>query len=148
VVVEYNGQRSPAAVVPVTTVVPGLFSADSSGRGQGAILNQDGTYNSAANPAAKGSVIQLFGTGEGLTNPAGVDGRVNGFPAPTPIGSVSVLVGGRIARVTYAGGVSGVTAGLIQVNALVPDDAPSGSAAVQIQIGNVSSQTGFTVAVK
>jgi hypothetical protein len=58
----------------VAAAVPGLFSVDASGRGQGAILNQD---NSALNPAEKGSIIQRFGTGDGVTNPAGVDGRVN-----------------------------------------------------------------------
>jgi len=36
-----------------------------SGNGQGAILNQDNTVNGPGNPAATGSVIQIFATGEG-----------------------------------------------------------------------------------
>jgi len=31
--------------------------------GPGAILNQENSVNSAANPAAVGSVVQVFGTG-------------------------------------------------------------------------------------
>ena len=30
--------------------------------------------NSPSNPAGKGSVVVLYGTGEGATNPTGVDG--------------------------------------------------------------------------
>ena len=60
----------------MAVAAPALFSANSSGKGNGAILNQDNTPNSPANPAEKGSVVVLFGTGEGQTNPRGVDGRI------------------------------------------------------------------------
>jgi uncharacterized protein (TIGR03437 family) len=38
----------------------------SSGSGQGAILNQDWSVNSAALPAARGDILMLFGTGGGI----------------------------------------------------------------------------------
>jgi uncharacterized protein (TIGR03437 family) len=41
-------------------------------------LNQDFTVNSATNPAARGSVIQIYGTGQGLVSNAPADGA----PAP------------------------------------------------------------------
>jgi uncharacterized protein (TIGR03437 family) len=44
---------------------PGIFTQDSSGRGQAAARNQDGSTNSAANPAKAGEVITLFATGLG-----------------------------------------------------------------------------------
>jgi uncharacterized protein (TIGR03437 family) len=50
--------------------------------------------------------------------------------------------------VEYAGAAPGAVAGLLQVNAIVPEDAPSGAAPVQIQVGTVSSQTGLTVAIR
>ena len=49
--------------------------ADSSGQGQAAALNQDGALNSAENPAAAGSVVVLYGTGEGQTDPPGRTSR-------------------------------------------------------------------------
>jgi uncharacterized protein (TIGR03437 family) len=49
--VEYLGTTSNALSVPVADTVPAIFTLDASGRGQGAILNQDGTINSVSNPA-------------------------------------------------------------------------------------------------
>jgi uncharacterized protein (TIGR03437 family) len=39
-------------------------------------LNQDGTANSSANAAPPGSIVVLYITGGGQTNPAGVDGQI------------------------------------------------------------------------
>ena len=78
VVVEYQGNMSVAVTMPVMAAKPALFSANSTGRGQGAILNQDGSPNTVTNRAAKGSVIVLFGTGEGATTPAGVRTEIVG----------------------------------------------------------------------
>jgi uncharacterized protein (TIGR03437 family) len=74
--VEYRGVRSDPLTIPVAAARPGVFTIDSSGYGQGAILNQDGSLNSAANPAARGSIIVLYLTGEGLKDPASSDGAV------------------------------------------------------------------------
>jgi hypothetical protein len=63
--VEYLGVRSDPVTVPVLASRPGIFSVDASGQGQGAILNEDGTLNSSSNPARRGSVITIFGTGGG-----------------------------------------------------------------------------------
>ena len=56
--------RPPAWVLPVVSVTPGIFTIDGTGTGQGAIVNQDGTVNSAANPAARGSVVSIYMTGQ------------------------------------------------------------------------------------
>ncbi len=53
----------PSQTLTITSVLKrslGLFTLDGS---YAAALNQDGTVNSASNPAARGSVISLFGTG-------------------------------------------------------------------------------------
>ena len=149
VVVVYNGARSAAVPVPVASAVPALFSADSSGRGQGAILNQDNSYNSAQNPAAKGSTVQLFGTGEGQTMPPGLDGRIAASVFPKPVLPVAVMIGNmRIDNLPYAGAAPSSLSGLLQVNVTVPLDAPSGNVPVSLIIGGVSSQTGLTLAVR
>src|SRR5262249_30496384 len=67
--VEFRGKLSAPMNVPLTDSSPGLFTLDSSGKGQGLILNDDATLNSAANPALKGSVVVLYATGGGQTDP-------------------------------------------------------------------------------
>ena len=75
---EYQGVRSDPLTLPVASARPGIFAQNGSGSGQGAILNEDGTFNSPDNPAARGSIVVLYVTGEGLTDPAGVDGAILG----------------------------------------------------------------------
>lgn len=84
VVVETGGVRSNAFSVPVAASAPGIFTASSTGSGQGAILNEDGTYNSSTNPARFGSVIVLYATGAGQTVPPGIDGQLAVEPYPRP----------------------------------------------------------------
>jgi uncharacterized protein (TIGR03437 family) len=148
VVVDYKGVRSPAFSVPVVAASPGLFSANSSGTGQGAILNQDGGFNNAQNPAVKGSVIVLFLTGEGQTDPPGSDGQIANGVFPKPALPVRVDMGGIQAEVLYAGAAPGQVAGLMQVNAKIPDNSNSGPVPVQVTVGTAQSQRSLTVAVR
>ncbi len=90
----------------------------------------------------------LYGTGEGQTNPAGVDGSVDGSPAPQPLQAVSATVGGLPAAVKYAGGVSGLVAGVIQVNVQIPAGVTPGNAVpVTLNVGGANSQITVTVAI-
>jgi uncharacterized protein (TIGR03437 family) len=148
--VEYRGARSDAVRVGVAPSAPGIFSVDSTGKGQGAILNQDYSVNSAANPAEQGSVVLIYATGEGETDPQVADGRLASPEVlPRPKLPVTVKIGGLEAEVLYAGAAPGQVVGLLQVNARVPAGAPSGSAVpVVLTIGAASSQPGVTLAVK
>ena len=148
VVVSYKGVRSAAFTVPVVAASPGLFSANSSGTGQGAILNQDGGFNNAQNPAAKGSVIVLFLTGEGQTDPPGSDGQIANGVYPKPALPVRVDMGGIQAEVLYAGAAPGQVAGLMQVNAKIPENSNSGPVPVQVTVGTAQSQRSLTVAIR
>lgn len=134
----------PAAVAPSA---PGIFSANGSGTGQAASLNADGSVNSAQNPAAAGSVIVLYATGEGVTgNP--VDGQLATNPLPVPLLPVSVTIGGIPANVVYAGGAPGQVAGLMQVNVQIPGGLPAGDALVVLTVGTASTPAAITVAVR
>ena len=146
--VEYQGVRSDPFPLTVSPTAPGLFTADASGSGQGAILNQDGSLNSASNPAAAGSVVVLWGTGEGVTDPPGVDGRPAVDVLPKPLAPVSVTVGGVAATIQYAGAAPGMMPGIFQINAQLGAGTPSGAQPVVIKVGNASSQNGATVAVR
>ncbi len=141
--VEYQGQLSPAASFAIATATPGIFELGSS---QWAV-NQDGTINSPANPAAAGSVVVFYATGGGQTNPAGVDGSLAAVPLPSPVANVSVTIGGANATILYAGAAPGLVAGLLQINVRVPSGLPS-SSPLSLNIGGSSSQQGCTIAIK
>ncbi len=135
--------------IPVAAAAPGLFSANFSGSGAAVAFNQDGTLNSAANPAAKGSVVVLFGTGEGQTNPPGSDGKV-ALPGEltTPAGGCTASVGGQQAAVLYCGSVPYVVAGELQVNLQLGSAVGSGAQPVVVFIGSAQSQPNLTIFVQ
>jgi uncharacterized protein (TIGR03437 family) len=148
--VEYQGRLSDPFSMAVAPSSSGIFAANGSGGGQGLILNQDGTANSADNPAAAGSVIVLYATGAGQVSPAGQDGAVvTADRLPQPVLPVSATVGGQAAKVLYAGGAFGIVEGIIQVNLQVPAGAVAGpSVPVVLQIGERTSQPGLTLALR
>jgi uncharacterized protein (TIGR03437 family) len=126
-----------------------VFTIDATGTGQGAIVNQDGTVNSAANPAPRGSVVSIYATGEGQTSPPGVTGSVTQLDLKKPVLPVTVTIGGIGATVQYAGSAASVVAGLLQVNAVVPQGVSPGAAVpVVVNVGTTPSQPGVTMAVK
>ena len=143
------GQVSGAWDVPLAGASPGIFTIGSTGAGQGAVLNQDSSVNGAANPVARGSVIQIFATGEGQTSPAGQTGAVTGSAGGAPILHVTVTIGGIEAPLQFAGSAPDAVAGLLQVNVVVPQGAPSGPAVpLVLSVGGVGSQGGVTIAVQ
>ncbi len=150
VVAEYSGNSSDVFPVNILPSVPGIFTNDSSGSGQGAILNvKDSTRNSAANPAARGDYVTIYATGEGVTSPPVIDGRVTGAPLQSPVLACSATIGGQPAPIQYCGAAPGEAAGVLQINAQVPQSVvPGGSVPVTITIGTTQSQSGVTVAVK
>jgi uncharacterized protein (TIGR03437 family) len=149
VVSVYQGQRSVPVTVQVAAAAPGLFSANYSGKGQAAAYNQDGTLNSQSNPAAKGSVVVLFGTGEGGLTPPPIDGTIaDGLPPWRPINPLKFSVGGAAATVLYANTVPQQVAGLLQINAQLAVNTPSGAQPVVLTAGTIDSQTGLTIWVQ
>ena len=119
------GQVSGAWDVPLAGAAPAIFTIGSTGVGQGAVLNQDSSVNGAANPAARGLVIQIFATGEGQTSPAGQTGAVTGSAGSSPVLHLTVTIGGIEAPLQFAGSAPDAVAGLFQVNAVVPQGIPS-----------------------
>ena len=100
VIVDVDGVLSEPVTVPVAASAFGISTHDASGSGQGAIFNQDGSLNSHANPAARGSIVTLFGTGEGVTSPALPDGAlVISTPYSEPQSPVIVKFGDQTADV-------------------------------------------------
>ncbi|MBI4874889.1 MAG: IPT/TIG domain-containing protein [Acidobacteria bacterium] len=136
---------------------PGLFTIDSSGRGQAAALNYDAvknvySLNSASNPVPKGGTIVLFGTGGGVTNPLpSPEGQIVPLssPVPTVAGAVSLTIGGDGATLQSATAVPGSIAGLMQLNVTVPASIKAGKdLPVVLGIGGQASPAHATIAVK
>ncbi|HEV2690527.1 MAG TPA: hypothetical protein VGV35_18345, partial [Bryobacteraceae bacterium] len=149
VVVKFLGIPSNTIVLRVIDSAPGIFVIDSSG--QGAILNQDNTVNSTQNGATPDSIVSIFATGEGQTDPPGVDGSLGAsfLPLPKPILPVTVQIDGQPATVFYAGAAPSLPAGVLQVNARVPHGVRRGvSVPISISVGTASSQTGVTLAIR
>ena len=145
--VSFLGTVSNPITIPVVGTAPGIFTLNEQGKGPGAILNQDSTVNSAANPAARGSTIQIFATGGGV-----IPGVTEGTLAPRLSASqiaATARVGGLPAPVIYAGVAPGLIVGALQVNVTIPQGVTPGSAvSVDITIGGVTSAAGVTVAVR
>lgn len=152
VVVTNNGTTSATFTVPVTAVAPSIFALSQNGNGQGAILNSDASINGTSNPAAPGSIISIYATGEGQLVPAGTTGCITGgtLPLPKPVASVSVTIGGEQATsIAYAGEAPDSVCGLIQINATLPSDLSAGAQPVVLTFGtSTNSGQAITVAVK
>jgi uncharacterized protein (TIGR03437 family) len=152
--IKYLGQTSYAYPLTTSTTAPGLFTQNASGSGPGAILNQDNSVNGPGNRAAKGSIVQLFLTGEGQTSPPSVTGAITtaALPppqvTPAPVLAVGVTVNGQPALYVYAGEAPGLVAGMMQLNVQIPANAPSGDLPILVSIGGNTSQKGVTVSVQ
>jgi uncharacterized protein (TIGR03437 family) len=151
--VEYLGVRSLPVTLPVVGSAPALFTLDSTGKGQAAMLNETGCCNSARNPAARGSVTALYATGEGQTNPPGITGNISAYlrtdDYPAPQQKVSVTVGGLPAQILFVGEAPHMVSGLLQVNFRIPAKAPLGDAVpLVLTVGDSRSPDGVTMAVR
>jgi uncharacterized protein (TIGR03437 family) len=131
-------------VLGVAAAVPGIFVSSGT---QAAAINEDGTVNGADHPAPTGSIIALFLTGAGVTDPPTTDGVIPGLPLPQLALPVTVTIGGTSADVVYAGSAFGLP-GMAQVNVRVPTVAASNAVPVQIVIGGNSRDQVVTIAIQ
>jgi uncharacterized protein (TIGR03437 family) len=134
----YREAASPAQAIPIAASAPRLYPG---------IFNQDGSLNSPDHPAAAGSIVILFATGQGVTRPQSVTGKVAEIPYPGPAGPVRALIGGQDAEIAFAG-LAPDTAGVIQVNVIVPAGIAANTAEVSLIVKGIPSQKGVTLAVR
>ncbi|PWU06152.1 MAG: hypothetical protein C5B51_12970 [Terriglobia bacterium] len=126
----YNGQLSGTLALPVADAAPGLFPV---------IVNPDGSPNSAAEPALRGTVVTLYGTGEGLTDGANLSGKAATAPFSRPRLPAALTIAGVNAEVLYAGSAPGLV-GTLQINARVPGGfVPEGPQIVYLIVGTTTS---------
>ena len=148
-----GGLVSTVETITVAPFAPGIFSLGQTGSGQGAVeIAATGELAApladAGVPVKRGQYIAIFGTGLGaVSNQPATGAAALSDPLSTTLTTPIVTIGGAAAKVTYSGLAPGF-AGLYQVNALVPDDAPLGNSVnLVISIGGVQSNT-VTIAVQ
>ena len=108
-----------------------------------AALNQDSSLNSAANPAAPGSVVVLYGTGAGVLQKSFPDGQVIPAELVSPVAPVYVRFDKLAGEVQFAGAAPTLVNGALQVNVAVPRDiAGGGQVPVRLVVGGSSSAPG------
>jgi uncharacterized protein (TIGR03437 family) len=145
---EHEGLQSKLVTLKVAPSAPGLFTLNATGSGQGAILNQDYSVNGPSNAAARNSVVMLFATGGGQTDPDSVDGQIAAGPQRVRL-PVTVRIGGVTATVLYPGAAPGLVSGALQVNVRVPQGVTVGNAVpVVLRVGDAESPPQVTMAVK
>ena len=141
IVVTSGTTTGQTMTVPLAATSPGLFNSIGA-------YNQDGTLNTSSNPAAAGSVLVLYATGLGQTDPPGQDGvRYGSLVLAETVAPATATIGGQTAQVIYAGSAPGQIAGVMQVEAVVPSGAGTGPVAAIITVGGVTSQVGTGEAV-
>jgi uncharacterized protein (TIGR03437 family) len=131
--VETPGGTASGSDIPLSLSSPAVFP--------NAIVNQDNTLNGPAHPAPTGSIIVMYGTGLGATNPASVDGvltALSDFPkqvyqsqliiSQNPLFSTPISM-----EVLYQGPAPGLVAGVFQINARIPAGASPGQNAMEIE---------------
>jgi uncharacterized protein (TIGR03437 family) len=135
--------------VNLSPFAPAIFSVNSEGSGQGAILDTAYRLVDASNPATPGATyIQIYCTGLGpVSNQPPTGNPSAGNQLSETMSTPTVTVGDVPAPVSFSGLAPGFV-GLYQVNAQVPAAAPSGdSVPVVISIGGAMSNS-VTIAVQ
>jgi uncharacterized protein (TIGR03437 family) len=118
-----TGQILGAAQVPMASFAPGAFECPGGQTGAtiyACAINQDGTVNSASNPAQRGQFVSLYMTGQGIVPGGPADGVPAGAAISTPYTPTIVMNGVTLSAtdVLYSG--INQYPGMWQINLTIP----------------------------
>ncbi|MFN7920149.1 MAG: hypothetical protein U0Q16_08635 [Bryobacteraceae bacterium] len=145
--ISQRGWWSEPETVPVVEADPALFTADGSGTGLADARNDDGHLNSRVHRARPGSLVILFGTGEGEVTPPVAEGSPapsEPWELPRPVLPVRVSIAGSACDVLFAGAVPHAF-GRFQVQAFVPPAIEAGCHEVRAHVGGYESRPGVSL---
>ena len=135
VTVQAPGGTSAAFSFTVLAEAPAIFQ---SGLNRAVAQNSDGSTNSDSSPAAGGSVLTVYFTGQGpVTNPVADGTAAPISPLSDSATTFSATIGTSIASVQFLG-LAPTFAGVAQANIVVPD-LPSGDYQLAINVGGIVS---------
>jgi len=144
---EGNGTLGTTLSAAVVLTAPALFTADASGRGQAAAINEEGGLNGPITPISVGSIVVLYATGAGELVPRGEAGAISprgdGLAFP-----LTVEIDGQAAEILFSGQAPGQIFGLTQINVRVPETGRRGALAVVLKAPGYSSLPNVTIEVK
>lgn len=133
-----TNQTLAAWLFRIEAYSPGLFTVDASGAGPLLALNQDNTINDNGHRAKAGTIIQLFGTGQGFIPGAPPDGTPASGQIMTPLMPRVLINAVSEATVTYSG-LAPSLVGVWQINAVVPANVPPGAVTVVVLMNDIPS---------
>jgi uncharacterized protein (TIGR03437 family) len=136
-----TGEVIAASRIELAKVSPALFIQGSSAEGQIAALNEDNSINNAGNPAAKRTVVQLYGAGQGFIRNAPADGEAASGQLQTEEKPIVIMGTDFVdtSDILYSGLAPGLV-GVWQINVRIPDKvAPSAAVDVVVQLQSVPS---------
>jgi uncharacterized protein (TIGR03437 family) len=117
VVVVVGGARSQPVTVQLTPSAPGVFTM---GNGWGAVLNADGSVNTATNAHPRLAPMTVYLTGQGRVAPDWANGRAAGVsPLVFSPARARAFIAGQEAKVTFlalAPGMVGVAQMILEPN--------------------------------
>ncbi|MBK9168610.1 MAG: S8 family serine peptidase [Bryobacterales bacterium] len=131
---------APAATVDFT-VSPSAPGVLQYGESRAVAVNADGSINSADKPAAAGSSLVVYATGQGaVDNPVstGSPAAPSGDPLSLATGETTVKIGDTVVKPFFSGLTPGFVA-LLQVNLIVPQ-LPPGTYPMLLTIGGAPSK--------
>ena len=154
VVVNY-GSNTASWSMTVAAADPGLFSANGSGTGAVAAVNEhtvnavvEWSLNTASSPAYAGDVVELYLTGEGdwvdrsiIPEPTGFIVPLTMSPLPQDQPYPVVTIAGLPATVQFAGPVLGCIMGLLEIDVQVPAVTTIGAAGISVTFGTAPNPT-------
>jgi uncharacterized protein (TIGR03437 family) len=147
VVVNYFGSRSAVITVPVVTSQPALFTLD--GKAAIVVNRKDATLNTAGNPAARGDLVDVYGTGIGAVSYVIQTGKgAPLFPAGFTGNYIYTIGGAQGAPALFGGWVVG-SVGLAQWVVQIPLSSATGTVPITVtDLSGATSQPGATIFVK
>lgn len=137
------GGTTTALTLPVEETLPEVFlSANGTAA---AAMNQDGTLNSSANPAAPGSIVAIWLTGGGAASLAATDNTINtNLSQGQFLTSVySVQNNYQALEVDYSGDAPAQPSGIVQINFRLPAVVTGPNNYFEAQIGSGISSSFF-----
>lgn len=160
VIVTVNGTMSNTQAVQIGPSAPGIFTLNSAGTGQAAVqIGNSAVFAAPAGsiqgaqsrPIKKGEVLVIYATGVGPVDSTIKNGDIPRGSAVKTVTVPKVMFGGVSADANGVqfSGMSPQFVGLNQINVVVPQGAPSGSAvSLQLDIGGVTTSNQVTLAIE
>lgn len=136
--VQRNGSLSDVLTAPLGRIGPAILSY----AGPGPIpdlyvrmVNQDGSVNGPNHPAGPGSLVTVFASGLGITDPDGEDGKVADLNLKRPVHQLRLTLQGQSVSPLYAGTAPGIVEGVTQINVRLPENLRTVGCCALIGIG-------------